>query len=171
MKKPAKIRLIRVIRVLLFNISDCMLHYKLTEKIIKGFYTVYNTLGYGFLENVYENALLIELNKMGLETVQQKRIQVLYNGYVVGDYYADIIINDLIIIEVKAAEGLRDQHRNQLINYLKATDKEVGLLLNFGKIPEFKRVIFTNEKRDQTEPNQPNLDILITPETEKGSSR
>ena len=125
-----------------------MLHEDLTEKIIKAFFTVYNTLGYGFLEKVYENALIIELQKMGLQTAQQETINVLYNGHIVGEYFADIIVNDLVIVEVKAAEGLREEHRNQLLNYLKAIDKEIGLLLNFGKIPEVKRVIFTHEKRD-----------------------
>ena len=124
-----------------------MLHQDLTEKIIKAFYTVYNTLGYGFLEKVYENALMIELQKMELQTVQQKCIQVLYDGYVVGDYFADIIINGLVIVEIKTAEGLREEHSNQLLNYLKATDIEIGLLLNFGKAPEFKRLIFTNDKK------------------------
>ena len=119
----------------------------LTEKIIKAFYEVYNTLGYGFLEKVYENALIIELQKMSLRSNQQESIKILYDGQVVGDYFADIIVNDLVIIELKAAEGLREEHRNQLLNYLKATDKEVGLLLNFGKTPEFKRIIFTNDRK------------------------
>jgi len=124
-----------------------MLHQDLTEKIIKAFYTVYNTLGYGFLEKVYENALIIEFQKIDLHSRQQESIKVLYDDHIVGDYVADIIVNDVVIIEVKAAEGLREEHRNQLLNYLKSTDKEIGLLLNFGKKPEFKRVILTNDKK------------------------
>ena len=124
-----------------------MLHSDLTEKIIKAFFTIYNKLGYGFLEKVYENALIIELEKFGLSVVKQKKITVKYDGKKVGEYFADLIVNEIVIIELKAAEGLVDAHKNQLINYLKATDKEVGLLLNFGKKPQFKRVIFTNRKK------------------------
>jgi len=124
-----------------------MLYSELTEKIIKAFYTVYNKLGYGFLEKVYENALVIELKKLGLNILQQQKIMVKYNGSNVGEYFADLVINKVIIIELKAAEGLVEEHKNQLINYLKATDKEVGLLLNFGKKPQVKRVIFTNDRK------------------------
>lgn len=122
-----------------------MLHSELTEKIIKAFYKVYNTLGYGFLEKVYENVLVIELKKMGFHISQQYNIKVYYDGVIVGDYFADIIVEDNVIIELKSAESLRKEHKFQLINYLKATEKEVGLLLNFGKTPEFKRAIFTND--------------------------
>ncbi len=124
-----------------------MLHSEITEKIIKAFFKVYNTLGYGFLEKVYENALVIELQKMGFNISQQHNIKVYYDMKMVGDYYTDIIVDDSIIIELKAAETLKKEHKTQLINYLKATDKEVGLLLNFGKTPEFKRVIFTNDRK------------------------
>jgi len=121
-----------------------MLHSELTEKIIKAFYKVYNTLGYGFLEKVYENALAIELRKMGFNILQQCNIKVYYDGETVGDYFADIIVDNNVVIELKSAETLRKEHTLQLINYLKATEKEVGLLLNFGKTPEFRRAIFTN---------------------------
>ena len=123
-----------------------MLHSDITEKIIKAFFKVYNTLGYGFLEKIYENALIIELKKMGFHISQQYNIKVYYDGTMVGDYFADIIVDNNVIVELKAAEGLREEHKTQLINYLKATDKEVGLLLNFGKTPEFKRAIFTNNQ-------------------------
>jgi len=121
-----------------------MLHGNTTDQILKAFYKVYNSLGYGFLEKVYENALLIELTVSGLQVVQQYPIQVFYEKQSVGEYFADIIVNDLIILELKAAECLRDEHAAQLTNYLKATRKEVGLLLNFGVKPEFKRIVFTN---------------------------
>jgi GxxExxY protein len=117
---------------------------KLTDKVINCFFKVYNTLGYGFLEKVYERALLIELKKIGLKVESQKPIKVHYDKQVIGDYYADIMVNDIVILELKAAETLCEQHELQLINYLKATDIEVGLLLNFGKKPEVKRKIFSN---------------------------
>jgi GxxExxY protein len=119
-------------------------HSEITDIIIKAFYKVYNTLGYGFLEKVYENALLIELGREGLKARKQKRIIVHYDGFEAGEYYADIIVNDLIIIELKAAEFLCQEHEFQLINYLKATEIEVGLLLNFGRKPEIKRKVFAN---------------------------
>ena len=122
-----------------------MLHSELTGQIIKAFYKVYNTLGYGFLEKIYENALVIELKKMGFHLSQQYNIKVYYDGEIVGDYFADIIVEENVIIELKSPESLRKEHKLQLINYLKATEKEVGLLLNFGKTPEFKRTIFTKD--------------------------
>lgn len=125
-----------------------MKHEELTNKIIKAFYKVYNTLGYGFLEKVYQNALYIELLHEGVTAEKQKQILVFYHGNQVGEYYADLIINDVVILELKAHECLLEEHENQLINYLKATDKEVGLLLNFGKKPEIKRKIFDNDKRE-----------------------
>lgn len=124
-----------------------MLHEELTNKIINAFYTVYNTLGYGFLEKVYENAMMIELKKMGLNGSKQIPIKVFYDEFKVGDYYADIIVEDLIILELKAMERISENHEYQLINYLKATEIEIGLLLNFGEKPEFKRKIFTNDRK------------------------
>lgn|SRR5690554_1255919 len=122
-----------------------MLHSDITGKILEAFYKVYNTLGYGFLESVYEKAMLIELQKFGLFVERQKRIKVYYEGIQVGDYFADLIVNNCIIIELKAAEALSKENEYQLINYLKATDIEVGLLINFGKKPEFRRKIFSNK--------------------------
>ena len=124
-----------------------LLHKELSNKIIKCFYTVYNTLGYGFLEKVYENALMIELSKNGLKAEKQKHIKVFYDKKSVGEYFADIIVEDTIILELKAAKSVVEEHDLQLINYLKATKIEIGLLLNFGKKPEFKRKIFTNDRK------------------------
>ena len=121
------------------------LHKELTSKIINCFYTVYNTLGYGFLEKVYENSLMIELLNNGLQVEKQKPIKVYYDNQLVGEYFADLVVNDQIIIELKASESLCEEHEYQLINYLKATNFELGLLLNFGKKPEIRRKIFTNE--------------------------
>jgi GxxExxY protein len=124
-----------------------MLYEELTQKIIKAFYKVIFTLGYGFLEKVYENAMMIELNHAGLEVIKQKNIKVYYNHQVVGDYFADLIVENKVIIEIKAADCLCEEHEFQLINYLKATDIEVGLLMNFGKKAEFRRKIFTNQNK------------------------
>jgi GxxExxY protein len=121
-------------------------HSHLTQKIIQAFYRVYNTLGYGFLEKVYENALFLELREKGLFVEKQSRVRVFYKGQEVGDYFADLIVNEKIIIELKASEAICEEHEFQLINYLKATEHEVGLLLNFGKNPQFKRKIFSNNK-------------------------
>lgn len=123
------------------------LHKELTSKIIQAFYKVYNTLGYGFLEKVYENAMRVELIKMGISVEQQKNIKVYYESEMVGDYFADLLIEELVIVELKAAENICEEHEAQLLNYLKATDIEVGLLLNFGKIPEVRRKIFMNKNK------------------------
>lgn len=124
-----------------------MLYEDLTDKIIKAFYKVNNTLGFGFLEKVYENAMVIELSKMGYNVKKQQNIKVYYDKKEVGDYYADILVDDLVILELKVAESICEEHEYQLINYLKATKIEVGLLLNFGKKAEFKRKIFTNDRK------------------------
>jgi len=121
-----------------------MLHKELTDRIIACFYRVYTNLGYGFLEKVYENAMLIELNKNGLKAISQYPIKVNYNGVSVGEYFADIIVEDKVIIELKASANLVPENILQLQNYLKATNIEVGLLLNFGKKPEIRRKTFHN---------------------------
>lgn len=123
------------------------LHKEITSKIISCFYKVYNTLGYGFLEKVYENSLMHELQKSGLYVEKQKPINVYYDEKLVGEYFADLIVNNQVIIELKAAESLIEEHELQLINYLKATEIEVGLLLNFGKRPEIRRKIFSNKNK------------------------
>ena len=122
-----------------------MKHRNITNLVLKSFYKVYNTLGYGFLERVYENALLIELRKQGLSARKQESIKVYYEEEVVGDYFADIIVNEKVILELKASKSLCEEHEAQLINYLKATNIEVGLLLNFGLQPQFERKLFDNE--------------------------
>jgi GxxExxY protein len=128
-------------------VDHTYLHSEITEKIIKAFYKVYNTLGYGFLEKVYEKAMMIELRKMGLHAQRQVPIKVYYEGEVVGDYEADIIVVESVILELKATESLSFRHEAQLLNYLKATELEVGLLLNFGAEPKMKRKIFMNENK------------------------
>ena len=125
-----------------------MLHYQITDKILRAFYNVYNDLGYGFLEKVYENALVHELRKMELNVSQQRPINVYYDNVLVGEFFADIIVENSVIIELKAVEALHKIHSNQLINYLKATEIEVGLLLNFGEEPKFVRKILTNDRKN-----------------------
>jgi GxxExxY protein len=111
----------------------------LTQKIIGCAYKVHNTLGPGFLEKVYENALRIELEKIGLRVKQQEPINVNYEGQVIGEYYADLWVNERVLIELKAAQTLVKLHEVQLVNYLTATGIECGLLLNFGPSVEVKR--------------------------------
>ena len=129
-----------------------LLHKNITDKIIKSFYEVYNILGYGFLEKVYESSLYNELISCGLSCERQKKIDVFYKEKLVGEYYADIIAEEKVIIELKAAETICEEHEFQLINYLKATNIEVGLLLNFGKKPEIRRKIFTNDRKLNSNP-------------------
>lgn len=119
-------------------------HSELTDKIIKAFYKVYNELGHGFLEKVYKNSLFHELTKMGLSVVGQRPIKVYYDEVEVGSYFADLWVEDLVIVELKATSQLNKINEVQLVNYLKATDIEVGLLLNFGDKAEVKRRVFSN---------------------------
>ena len=114
----------------------------ISEKIIGCAFSVSNALGAGFLEKVYQNALLIELANAGLQAEKEKQIQVLYKNQVVGDYFADILVNQQVIVETKAVQSLNEIHQAQLLNYLKATNLSLGLLINFGtpKI-QIKRMI------------------------------
>lgn len=124
-----------------------LLHKDLTDQILKTFYDVYNELGYGFLEKVYQNALYLELKNRGFYVESQKQIKVYYKNAQVGEYYADLLVNDLVILELKATDGLVKEFEYQLINYLRATNIEVGLLLNFGEKPAFKRKVFDNSRK------------------------
>lgn len=125
-----------------------MLYKDLTGQIIKSFYNVYNNLGYGFLEKVYENALKIELRKRNLNCFSQFPVNVFYEKIQIGKYHADLVVNNKVILELKASERLCKAHELQLINYLKATNIEVGLLLNFGENPQFRRKIFSNQPKN-----------------------
>jgi len=120
----------------------------LSGKLIGAYYTVYNALGYGFLEKVYENSLFCELKERGIRVTRQQPIDVYYKGKKVGQYFADLVIEDKIIVELKAAESLCLEHEAQLMNYLKATSMEVGFLFNFGREATFKRKYFSNEKKN-----------------------
>ena len=122
-----------------------MLYEELTHEILSAFYEVHNILGFGFLEQVYQNSLYKELIHRGLKVECQKEIMVHYKGETVGRYVADMIVEDKIILELKAVQSLRIEHEWQLINYLKDTGLEVGLLLNFGHSAEFRRKVFSNK--------------------------
>lgn len=122
-------------------------HSELTRAIINAFYQVYNTLGYGFLEKVYENALIHELRKRGYKVIQQSSIEVYYDGVIIGEYYADLLVNGSVILELKSAESISKQHEAQLINYLKASNIDVGLVLNFGPKPEVRRKIYETARK------------------------
>jgi GxxExxY protein len=123
------------------------LHSELTEAIIGAFYDVYNILGFGFLEKAYENAMIIELRNNGLHVKQQQPIRVYFRGEVIGEYFADLIVNDLVIVELKASRSIIPAHNAQLLNYLKATKYEVGLLLNFGHTPKISRKAWSNDNK------------------------
>ena len=126
-----------------------LLHKDLTDIILKTFYEVYNELGYGFLEKVYQNSLLIELRNKRINVIPQKKIKVFYKGYEVGEYFADLIVEDKVVLELKAVKYIVEEFENQLLNYLRGTDCEVGLLLNFGKKPEFRRRIYENKRKNR----------------------
>src|SRR5712692_8258363 len=122
-------------------------HSEITDKIIRVFFEVYNELGHGFLESVYERSLEIALNSLGLKVRRQIQIPVWFRGKPVGDFTADMLVSDCVLLELKAARALDSAHQAQLLNYLRATEIEVGLLLNFGLKPEFKRLIFDNPRK------------------------
>ncbi|MFP4547545.1 MAG: GxxExxY protein [Fidelibacterota bacterium] len=124
-----------------------MKHQKITDKIISAFYNSYNHLGYGFCEKTYENALMIELRTTGLSAKNQFPIKVYYKDYIVGDYYADILVNGKVLIELKAIKQISKEHKSQLLRYLHATDIEVGLILNFSESPKFERVVYSNDRK------------------------
>ena len=122
-------------------------HRELTDKIIGTFYEVYNELGHGFIESVYENSLGIALREKGHEVLQQVAVPVWFHGQKVGDFDADVMVDRSVILELKSARTIDSAHVAQLLNYLRATEIEVGLLLNFGPKPEFKRLAFDNARK------------------------
>jgi GxxExxY protein len=122
-------------------------HSELTEKIIGVFYDVYNELGHGFLESTYAEAMVVALKQAGLAAVREVPVPVWFRGQKVGQYFADLMVDDAILLELKAARALESAHEAQLLHYLKATEIEVGLLLNFGLRPQFRRLLFDNERK------------------------
>ena len=125
-----------------------LLYKDITDKIIGGTFEVYRTLGYGFLEKVYENAMVIECRKEDIPLTAQSAIKVQYENEIIGEYYADLLVDNKVIVEIKATKSLTEEHEAQLLNYLKATNIEVGLLLNFGPKPKIKRKAFDNLRKN-----------------------
>ena len=126
-------------------------HKEITDKILHAFFkVVFPKLGYGFLEKVYENAMVIALQSQSMDVKQQAKIEVHFQNCVVGEYFTDILVEDLVIVEIKAAKRIAREHEAQLLNYLRSTPYEVGLLLNFGPKPDFRRKVFDNERKTIT---------------------
>ena len=131
--------------------TSLLKHQDVTDKILHAFYKiVYPQLGYGFLEKVYENALSLTLREMGLNVIQQAKIQVWFMDQAVGEYFTDLLVEDCVIVEIKAVARLTKEHESQLLNYLRSTPYEVGLLLNFGNQPELRRKVFDNSRKTTT---------------------
>jgi len=122
-------------------------HSDLTQKVIGVFYDVYNELGHGFLESTYAQAMVVALEESRLSAMREVPVPVWFCGTKVGQYYADLIVEDVVFLELKAARALESAHEAQLLHYLRATEIEVGLLLNFGLRPQFRRVLFDNERK------------------------
>jgi len=122
-------------------------HADLTEKVIGIFYDVYNELGYGFLEIVYEESLVIALRQAGMAVARQVPLPVWFRDQKVGEFRADLIVDNCVLLELKSARSLEPAHEAQLLHYLKSTEIEIGLLLNFGVRPQFRRLRFDNERK------------------------
>ncbi|HUR99814.1 MAG TPA: GxxExxY protein [Pyrinomonadaceae bacterium] len=136
-------------------------HRELTDEVIGTFYEVYNELGHGFIESVYEKSLAIALREKGHEVLQQVDIPVWFRGQRVGDFDADLLIDKKVIAELKSARAIDTAHVAQLLNYLRATNIEIGLLLNFGPKPELKRLVFENSRKKFPEAQRKILDVLF----------
>lgn len=131
-----------------------MKHAELTERIIGVFYSVYNELGHGFLESVYEEAMVISLVEAGLKIERQFPVPVWFHGKLIGEFRGDLVVNDTVLLELKAIQRLETSHEAQIMNYLKATRFEIGLLLNFGPRPEIRRRIVGNHNKNIKTPSK-----------------
>jgi GxxExxY protein len=129
------------------NAEQGLKHADLTDKIIGVFDAVYNELGYGFLESVYEESLVIALREAGLPVERQVPVPVWFRSHKVGEFRADLLVESKVFLELKSARVLESAHEAQLLHYLKSTEIEVGLLLNFGSRPQFRRLIFDNKRK------------------------
>jgi GxxExxY protein len=125
-----------------------MKHQELTERIIGAFYTVYHDLGHGFLESIYQKAFTVVLEESGLAFREQMPIHISYRGVDLGEFRADLVIESVVLVELKAVRMLESAHDKQVLNYLKATNLEVGLLCNFGPRPQVRRLVLDNERKD-----------------------
>jgi GxxExxY protein len=139
-------------------------HGEITQKIIGVFYEVYNDMGYGFLESVYGKSLALALNLSGLKACRKIEIPVMFRGHNVGDFEADMLVESCVLLELKTARSLESSHEAQLLNYLRATDIEVVLLLNFGLRPQFKRLVFDNPRKSIRANPCLSVADLLTPE-------
>jgi GxxExxY protein len=136
-------------------------HAELTQKIIGVFYEVYNELGYGFLESVYQDCMIIALNDADITARPQVPLPVWFRGHKIGEFRADILVENTVLLELKTARNLDSGHEAQLLHYLKSTPIEIGLLLNFGERPQFRRLIFDNErKRIRENPRESVAEVL-----------
>jgi GxxExxY protein len=142
--------------------SENLKHRVLTEQVIGVFYEVYNELGHGFIESVYEKAFEFALTSKGLSVRRQIEIPVWFRGQKVGDFSADMLINGCVLLELKAGRGLDAAHEAQLLNYLRATEIEIGLLFNFGLKPQFKRLAFDNRRKQICERSGSFLEQLLS---------
>jgi len=138
-------------------------HKQLTETIIGVFFEVYNELGHGFLESVYERAFEVALTSTRLDVRRQIQVPVWFRGHKVGDFVADVLVDRSVLLELKAARTLDSAHEAQLLNYLRATEIEVGLLFNFGIKPEFRRLAFDNSRKQVKQLNEISIAALLKP--------
>jgi GxxExxY protein len=138
-------------------------HKQLTETIIGVFFEVYNELGHGFLESVYERAFEVALTSKGLDVRRQIQVPVWFRGHKSGDFVADVLVDRSVLLELKAARTLDSAHEAQLLNYLRATEIEVGLLFNFGIKPEFRRLAFDNSRKQVKQLNEISIAALLKP--------
>ena len=122
-------------------------HSELTDKIIGAFYDVYNELGHGFLESTYAEAMVVALQESGLHAVREVSVPVWFHEKKIGQYFADLMVEGRVLLELKAARSLEPAHEAQLLHYLRATEIEVGMLLNFGMRPQFRRLLFDNQRK------------------------
>jgi GxxExxY protein len=144
------------------SVGSGLKHRELTEKIIGVFYEVYNELGHGFLESVYEKAFTIALTAKGLSVLNQIEIPVWFRGHRIGDFEADMLVERCVLLELKAGRALDSAHEAQLLNYLRATELEVGMLFSFGLKPEFKRLAYDNARKQKG--GRPDLsETLLSP--------
>lgn len=124
-----------------------LMHEELTSRILRVFYDVYNELGFGYLESIYEKAMEIALQEAGLRVQRQVPVPVSFRGRVIGEFVADLLVEGMVLLELKAARAIDPAHESQLLNYLRATPIEIGLLLNFGPKPQVRRLIFDNPRK------------------------
>jgi len=130
--------------------SSELKHAELTDTLIRIYYELYNELGHGFLESVYQKAFALALRQEGLSFQQQTPIKVLFRGEDMGEFFADLLVDSMVLIELKAVRALEAAHERQLLNYLRATNIEVGLLFNFGPKPQFRRLAFDNSRKGRS---------------------